>query len=61
MKRLSKGLISLEYTFLIVIIVVALIGMSIYLKRALSGSWRGVGDSFGHGRQYEPGATVITK
>ncbi|MFC1675073.1 hypothetical protein ACFL1K_04240 [Candidatus Omnitrophota bacterium] len=61
MKNTRRAMMTIEYTFLIIIIVVALIGMSIYLKRALSGSWRGVGDSFGHGRQYEPGATVITK
>jgi len=38
--------------------VAALISMAVYTKRALSGKWRGVGDTFGHGRQYEPGVTV---
>ena len=56
--RLKKtGNLTIEYAFLIVIIVVALIGMSVYLKRALCGKWREMGDTFGYGRQYEPGLT----
>ena len=44
---------SLEYATLIVIVAAAMIGMAIYVKRALSGRWRAVGDTFGYGRQYE--------
>ncbi len=44
---------SLEYATLIVIVAAAMIGMAIYVKRALSGRWRSVGDTFGYGKQYE--------
>ncbi len=57
MNNLRKGFLALEYAVLIVIVIAALVGISIYLKRALSGRWRTVGDTFGYGRQYEPGVT----
>ena len=49
---------SIEYAVLIAIVVAALLGMSVYTKRALMGRWREAGDTFGSGRQYEPGVTV---
>jgi len=53
--RKYRGISTIEYAFLFIIIVAALLGMSIYFKRAISGRWRGsVDDSFGHGRQYDP-------
>ena len=55
--RQKIGLSTIEYAVLIAVIVAALVGMSFYIKRALSGKWRDVGDSFGFGRQYEPGVT----
>ena len=54
-----RGTSVLEYTAMIVIIAAALAGMSVYLKRALCGSYRVVGDAFGHGRQYDPDATFV--
>lgn len=48
-----KGSLSIEYAVLIAIVVAALIVMSLYIKRTLSGKWRQVGDGFGYGRQYE--------
>jgi len=57
MKPFQKSFATVEYAFLIAVVVAALLGMSIYLKRGLSGRWRQVGDAFGHGRQYEPGLT----
>ena len=48
-----RGSFSLEHATLIVIVAAAMIGMAIYVKRALSGRWRSVGDTFGSGRQYE--------
>lgn len=56
---MRKGFLSIEYMFLIAIIVAALIGMSIYTKRSFCGKWRQVGDSFGFGRQYEPKVTEV--
>jgi Flp pilus assembly pilin Flp len=58
--NLRKALSVVEYAFLIAIVVAALLGMSIYVKRSLSGRWKQEFDAvFGHGRQYEPGITVI--
>ena len=48
------GNFSIEYAFLIAVIAAAMVAMGVYMKRALSGRWRGVGDTFGFGRQYEP-------
>ena len=50
----KQGSFSLEYATLIVLVAAAMIGMAVYVKRALSGRWRSAGDAFGHGRQYEP-------
>lgn len=50
----SKGLSVVEYSMLVVIVVTALIGIQIFLKRAVSGNWKQAGDVFGYGRQYEP-------
>ena len=56
---LSRGQAAIEYAVLTAIVVAALIAMSGYTKRALSGKWRLVGDTFGYGRQYEPSVTVV--
>ena len=55
--RRAQG--AIEYAVLLAIVVAALVGMSIYMKRALSGKWRAVGDGFGFGRQYEPRVTRV--
>lgn len=49
-----RGGFSLEYAALIAVVLATLIGMSVYMMRALSGRWRGVGDTFGYGKQYQP-------
>ena len=57
--RLSRGGQSLvEYTALVVIVAAALLGMSLYLKRGLSGRLRSAADSAG--QQYDPRATTAT-
>ena len=48
-----RGSFSLEHATLIVVVAAAMIGMAVYVKRALSGRWRSVGDAFGYGKQYE--------
>lgn len=58
--RPYKGSVTIEYAAFIAILIAALLGMSIYIKRALEGRWRQVGDAFGQGRQYEPGVTVVS-
>lgn len=58
--RRKSGQSSLESAVLVAILAAALVGMSVYAKRALTGKWRQVGDAFGYGRQYEPGVTVVS-
>ena len=55
-----RGTFAIEYAIVIVIAAAALIGMGIYFKRSISGKLRSVGDSFGYGRQYEPGRTRVS-
>ena len=50
----KTGSFSVEYAALIAIVAAALIGMSFYVMRSLSGRWRAVGDTFGFGRQSQP-------
>ena len=59
MKKRDKGVLTIEYTLLIVVAIAAFIGMAVYAKRAICSKWRQAGDSFGHGRQYEPGVTTV--
>ena len=49
-----RGSLTIEQAVLIVALVAALVGMAVYVRRALAGKWRIVGDTFGYGRQYEP-------
>ena len=54
-RLITRGGISvLEYATLMIVVAATLVGMAVYAKRALMGKWRGVGDTFGHGGQYEP-------
>ena len=48
-----KGVSVIEYSVVVAVVVAALLGMQIYLKRAISGRWRQAADTFGYGRQYE--------
>lgn len=57
----SKAFFAIEYAILIAVVTAALIGMMVYMKRALCGKWRTSADTFGYGRQYEPGVTVISE
>jgi Flp pilus assembly pilin Flp len=49
-----KAMSMIEYSMLVAIIVAALIGMQVYLKRAVSARWRQAADIFGYGRIYAP-------
>ncbi len=42
----------IEYSLIVAVVVAALLGMQIYVKRAISGRWRQAADTFGYGRQY---------
>ena len=52
-----KGNSSIEYAFLIALVIGALLGMQAYLKRPICQRWRLAGDAFGFGRQYVAGTT----
>ncbi|MFC1708482.1 hypothetical protein ACFL2J_00280 [Candidatus Omnitrophota bacterium] len=56
----KKGSFVIEYTVLVVLIILALVAMRLYLKNAICGRLRSAGDSFGQGRQYEKGVTTVT-
>lgn len=53
-KMRNKGMLSMEYAFLIVAILAALLSMFVYLQRSICGKWRESADTFGYGRQYQP-------
>ena len=57
----ARGNLSIEYAALMAIVVAMLVAMSVYSMRALCGRWRQVGDTFGYGRQYEAGTTVVRR
>ncbi len=50
----STGTFTTEYAVMFFIIVMAILAIAVYMKRAVSAKFRSVGDTFGHGRQYEP-------
>lgn len=54
-----KGFSILEYTILVVVVLAALIAMRFYVQRAIMGKYRQATDTFGFGRQFEPGRTQI--
>jgi Flp pilus assembly pilin Flp len=58
MRRRRGGFAMAEYAAFIGIIVAALISMAVYMKRAMMGRYKEVGDAFGHGRQFQPGVTT---
>lgn len=49
-----KAFSTIEYSLLIAIIVAALVGMQVYLRRAVCERYRQTGDTFGFGRQFQP-------
>ena len=59
--RSRRAIFTVEYVILIAVIVAALLAMQFYLRRAVCGRIRSAGDTFGQGRQYEPGVTVVTE
>ncbi len=47
-----------EYLVMIMILMGAFFVFKDHIIRGLSGRWKGVGDQFGYGRQFEPSDTV---
>jgi len=58
-RRYMRGMSTLEYTMILVIAAAALIGIEIYVKRAICGRWRQAADTFGFGRQYNTSSLKI--
>lgn len=56
-----SGQSTIEYAVLIAVVVAAIVSMSVFTRRALTGRWRAAGDTFGYGRQYEPGVTTVSQ
>jgi len=56
----NKANLMVEYAVLIVVILAALLAISVYFKRAISGRWREAADTFGYGRQYDKQIIGIT-
>lgn len=55
----NKGFSILEYVMLTIIVMAALLAMQVYLRRAVMARYREAADTFGFGRQFEPGVTSI--
>ena len=58
-KRHIKAVSMIEYSFIIAVVIAALLAMQIYFKRAIAGRWRQTADTFGFGRQYQTSDLVI--
>lgn len=48
----------LEYIFVVTVILLVMVAFSKYMARGIYGRWKGVGDSIGFGRYYDPKKTV---
>ena len=55
----SKAMSTIEYSLLIAVIVAALVGIQIYVKRAVCARWQQAADTFGDGRQYDAPAIKV--
>jgi Flp pilus assembly pilin Flp len=47
-----KAVSVIEYSLLIAVVVAALLGIQIYIKRAVCARWQQSADTFGYGRLY---------
>ena len=48
----------IEYTALLVIIMLVFLSFQKYVVRGFAGRWKETGDAFGYGRQYDPTKTI---
>jgi Flp pilus assembly pilin Flp len=51
--RLVRAASTIEYAFVIAVVIAALLGIQVYVKRAICDRWRQAADTFGYGRQYD--------
>lgn len=61
MQRKSRSQSFAEYVILIALVVAVIIGMRIFMVRAVQEKFRQSADVFGQGEQYEKGVTNIIK
>ncbi len=57
-RRKRRGQSMFEFVALIMFILAAFLIFQKYIVRGLTGRWKGVGDSFGQGRIYDPNKTI---
>jgi len=57
-KKNKRGVTSLEYAILVAALIFAIAAVQTTLRRAIASKWRDAADTFGSGRQYEPGVTT---
>jgi Flp pilus assembly pilin Flp len=55
----EQGISVIEYAVLCVVLAAAVVSIAPMVKRALAGHFRAQADTFGRGRQYEPGVTQV--
>ena len=51
---MKKAVSLIEYALLVSVVILALIAMKEYLKRAICGRWKSSVDVYSGGRQYSP-------
>ncbi len=56
--NLKEGSSTIEYIILIVMFLTAILVMQKQVARGFFGRWKNLGDTFGHGEQYDPNATL---
>ena len=54
----KKGQSVVEFTAVVILILGAFLLLQKYIVRGFSGRWKGIGDSLGQGRIYDPKKTV---
>jgi len=61
MLKRNKSQSVLVYAVLIAVISLGMIVMFKYVRNSIQGKYRQAGDTYGAGKQYEPGGTNITE
>lgn len=57
-RKLLKGQALFEYVMLLIFVISAFLIFQKYIVRAMSGRWKSVGDTIGHGLLYDPTETL---
>lgn len=52
-RLIKRGMSIVEYSVLIAVVVAALLGIQIYIKRAVCSRWKVSGDVIGFGKQFD--------